>query len=53
MMLIDGKSAMPARFCLKEGVTNLAPLPKNPDPGYCTREIAPPDERLDPDDGLD
>jgi succinate dehydrogenase/fumarate reductase-like Fe-S protein len=46
MMLIDGKVGYACTVRLKEGVTNLAPLPKKTLIRDIVTEIAPPDERL-------
>ena len=46
MMLIDGKVDYACTVRLKEGVTTLAPLPKNALIRDLVTEIAPPDERL-------
>jgi succinate dehydrogenase/fumarate reductase-like Fe-S protein len=46
MMLIDGKVDYACTVRLKEGVTQLAPLPKKALVRDLVTEIAPPDERL-------
>src|ERR1700730_15652390 len=46
MILIDGKVDYACTVRLKEGVTTLAPLPKQSLIGDLVTEIAPPDERL-------
>jgi succinate dehydrogenase/fumarate reductase-like Fe-S protein len=46
MMLIDGKVDYACTVRLKEGVINLAPLPKKTLIRDLVTEIAPPDERL-------
>lgn len=46
MMLIDGKVDYACTVRLKEGVTELAPLPKKALVRDLVTEIAPPDERL-------
>jgi succinate dehydrogenase/fumarate reductase-like Fe-S protein len=48
MMLIDGKVDYACTVRLKEGVTDLAPLPKKALIRDLVTEIAPPDERLLP-----
>ena len=48
MMLIDGKVNYACTVRLKEGVTDLAPLPKKALIRDLVTEIAPPDERLLP-----
>lgn len=48
MMLIDGEVDYACTVRLKEGVTNLAPLPKKVLVRDLVTEIAPPDERLHP-----
>ena len=45
-MLIDGKVDYACTVRLKEGVINLAPLPKKTLIRDLVTEIAPPDERL-------
>jgi succinate dehydrogenase/fumarate reductase-like Fe-S protein len=47
MMLIDGKVDYACTVRLKEGTTELAPLPKKALVRDLVTEIAPPDERLE------
>ena len=47
MMLIDGKVDYACTVRLKEGTTELAPLPKKAHVRDLVTEIAPPDERLE------
>src|ERR1700760_4276440 len=47
MMLIDGAVDYACTVRLKEGLTELAPLPKKPLVRDLVTEIAPPDERLE------
>jgi succinate dehydrogenase/fumarate reductase-like Fe-S protein len=47
MMLIDGEVDYACTVRLKEGTTELAPLPKKALVRDLVTEIAPPDERLE------